>query len=186
MRQPGDGVTGGSRTHTPLGHRFSACCVCHSATVTWCGAWGSNPPVPACGAGALPESELRERWGSRESNTERAPYQRAQVTVPSYPAIMIGKSAGGGSRTHTVPLLRRRPPAIGLHRRGTGPGDRTLRGRFVTPMRSPARSSRVASYVVWVEGFEPTISGSRSRRSTRLSHTQRVATEGVEPSRTAL
>jgi hypothetical protein len=84
--------------------------------------------------------------------------------------------------THTDSLLRRQPPSVGLRRRGTGPGDRTLRGRFVIPVRSPARSSRV----VWVGGFEPPISGSRSRRSARLSHTQVVATEGVEPSWPAL
>ena len=29
------------------------------------------------------------RWGSRESNAERAPYQRAQVTVPSYPCVPV-------------------------------------------------------------------------------------------------
>ncbi len=97
------------------------------------GAWGSNPPGPACRAGALPESEPRARgWGSRESNTERAPYQRAQVTVPSYPDPSCNpRGAGGGSRTHTDPLLRRMPSAFGLRRRarvGTGPGDRTLRG----------------------------------------------------------
>src|SRR5689334_12781363 len=33
---------------------------------------------------------------------------------------------GGGIRTPTEPLLGRRPPSVGLHRRRTGPGDRTL------------------------------------------------------------
>src|SRR5689334_12717124 len=35
---------------------------------------------------------FRAEWGSRESNTERAPYQRVQVTVPSYPecSFVIG------------------------------------------------------------------------------------------------
>ncbi len=167
-----------------------------------------------------PESEPRaDLWGSRESNTERAPYQRAQVTVPSYPETKKTSRAGRGSRTHTVLLLRQLPPAIGLRRRygtrGSNPARAVcgtaafssslvplgLGGGIRTPgLRHPEPAlyqvephpdetvtlRRIKRRTVWVGGFEPPVFGSRSRRSTRLSHTQMVATEGIEPSRSAL
>ena len=66
-----------------------------------CRAWESNPPETACRTVALPENEPcvaqlpAARWGSRESNAEQAPYQRAQVTVPSYPDILREVPAEG-------------------------------------------------------------------------------------------
>src|SRR4051812_39522565 len=137
----------------PVGHRFSACYVCHSATVTWCGAWGSNPPEPARRAGALPESELRVLpcvGGAAVSRT-RSGLHIGEPRLPNRPTPMClrmrvrapgiepGRGAykapwpdqghartgtGRGSRTHTEPLLRRRPPAIGLYRRESSYGTR--------------------------------------------------------------
>lgn len=65
--------------------------------------------------------------------------------------LRIYNGADGGIRTHTVFGLNEAPPSeVGLRRR-TGPGDRTLRDRFVRPLRSPARSS----CVVGAGGIEP-------------------------------
>ena len=112
-----------------------------------------------------------------------------RIREPRSPYRPTPSCAGGGSRTHTGPLLRRMPPAVGLRRRGAGTGDRTLRGRRVRPVRSPARSSRAACPWSGWRDSNPQSPAPEAGALARLSHTQvrwQVATEGVEPSRPAL
>jgi hypothetical protein len=140
----------------------------------------SQRASPALGHGGVAVSRTRNGLLIRES---RSPYRPTPCRLfssarrGSNPARALIRRPGptratrGGwcrwreSNPHytaskAVASCRWATPAL-----GTGPGDRTLRGRFVGPVRSPARSPRVS---VWVEGFEPPVSGSPSRRSDQV------------------
>ena len=148
-------------------------------------------------------------WGSRESNTGRAPYQRAQVNRTVLPLnssaeLLLNTSlsiSGGppGNRTPPQALIRRRrstrscgPPAGATSTSapdGTGPGNRTH-------ARPGCRPGAVSSWLAprkcflerWSRWPDSNRQSPRPERGalTRLSHTSMVATEGIEPSRTAL
>lgn len=145
-----------------------------SAIWTWCGAWGSNPPDPACRAGALPESELRILWGGRESNTGRAPYQRAQVRpyrpAPGPRGVLPARETSvdhRGIEPSPQALIRRRRSTRSLWSAVRGQGIEPVRYLGVGQAPSPAGSPRVSPscicHVVEVAGFEPTIPASRTR-----------------------
>lgn len=180
-----------------------------SAIWTWSGAWGSNPPDPACRAGALPENELRSSWGGRESNTERAPYQRAQVRpyrpAPGPRGVLPAREISvdhRGIEPSPQALIRRRrstrscgPPAGATSASaldGTGPGNRTharpgCRPGAVSSWLAP-RDWFICFHYRWSRWPDSNRQSPRPERGalTRLSHTSMVATEGIEPSRTAL
>lgn len=129
-------------------------------------------------------------WGSRESNTGRAPYQRAQVNRTVLPLnssaeLLLNTSlfiSGGppGNRTPPQALIRRRrstrscgPPAGATSTSapdGTGPGNRTH-------ARPGCRPGAVSSWLaprkrfgemVEVAGFEPAVPASRTRCSNQI------------------
>ena len=145
-----------------------------SATVTWCGAWGSNPPGPACRAGDLARDRAprREESGGAAVNRtrfellireRRSPYRPAPSVVSEVvarrgvaPPRLLGHCGLNAARLlfrHLAVIVRAvRDVRIELT-------WICVWGRRAPRVLVPRSSCRVG-----VSGLEPPVSRSRSAR----------------------
>ena len=162
------------KARQPTVSRSPTCYRCKSAL------WESNPPRQLGRLAPLPLGQGHIKRKERESNPQGLSLDcfrdscHRQLACPSVCEAAAAGIEPASGRLTAACLYQHRP------HRNTESGWQDLNQRSQAP-RACAIPGFATPWQVGVAGFEPTLSCSRSRRISRLSHTPSKHPAGVEP-----